>query len=502
MKTNHIKASCLFIFIFMAILNVNAQTEEEYLYSAREMADLRAAVVANPDSMELNEEYLAGFAKPEQAEKEYAKLITKFPNSAVLQIAIANKLGDFNPKRKQYLLRAAEIDPSNVENWENLASDAAFKGNKEDEIKYIQEAIKANPESLDLKARYVFLFSDDADEFKLKANEFIDAYPNSEQAITIFNIAGIVLKNDADKIQSGERMLKLFPDNESLVFLVAVVRLIDSYIMTEEYDKAIELAMEYKDKGEADLGLGEKLTLAQSLKGFDAKMKAAQFAEAKDQIINLRYRTLNGNDLGSLLMLKKAMALDANKETQAAFDSLIILQAYKPSLASQEALYKYGAKLNKSNEEVDKDVYQLVIKQSKEAKPFSIDSFDSEKKVTLEDLKGKITLLTFWYPACGPCRGEMPHFENAIKGVDREKFQYLGINIYREQDNLIKPFLDNTGFSFTPLGASKEIKKDYQIVAAPTNFIIDQEGRIVYSDFTVDAENEQMLTLMIESLMK
>src|SRR5690606_19483011 len=107
------------------------------------------------------------------------------------------------------------------------------------------------------------------------------------------------------------------------------------------------------------------------------------------------------------------------------------------------------------------------IKQSKEAKPFSIDSFDSEKKITLEDLKGKITLLTFWYPACGPCRGEMPHFENAIKGFDREKFQYLGINIYREQDNLIKPFLDNTGFSFTPLGASKEIKKDYQIVAAP-----------------------------------
>ncbi|WP_313516254.1 hypothetical protein [Sphingobacterium sp.] len=52
------------------------------------------------------------------------------------------------------------------------------------------------------------------------------------------------------------------------------------------------------------------------------------------------------------------------------------------------------------------------------------------------------------------------------------------------------------------LGAPFESKKDYQIVAAPTNFIIDQQGRIVYSDFTVDAENEQMLTLMIESMMK
>ncbi|WP_185211741.1 TlpA disulfide reductase family protein [Sphingobacterium mizutaii] len=502
MKIKLIQSTCLLIIFMACLVKLNAQTREEYLYSAMEMADLRAAVLAHPDSMELHEEYLAGFAKPEQAEIEYIKLIPKFPNSATFPIAIAKKLGDFNPKRKQYLLKAAEIDPKNVENWENLASDAAFKGNKDDEIRYIQEAIQANPASLDLKARYVFLFSDDADEFKVKANEFIDKYPNSEQAITIFNIAGIVLKNDADKIQSGERMLKLFPDNESLVFLVAVVRLVDSYIKTEQYDKAIELATKFKDKGEADLGLGEKLSLAQSLKESDARMKAGQFAEAKEQIINIQYRTLNGNDLGSLLMLKKALALDANKEAQAAYDSLIILQAHKPSLASQEAIYRYGAKLNKSNQVVDTDVYQHVMKRAENAKPFSLDSFDSEKKVTLEDLKGKVTLLTFWYPACGPCRGEMPHFENAIKGFDRDKFQYLGINIYREQDKLIKSFLDNTGFSFTPLGASKEIKRDYQIVAAPTNFIIDQQGRIVYSDFTVDAENEQMLTLMIESMMK
>lgn len=502
MINNSLKILALFLLVLVHTPSVYSQGTEEFLLPAKEMAALRAAVMANPDSMDLNEEYLAGFANPEQAEKEYAKIIAKHPKSATLQIAIANKLGDFSPKRQQYLLKAAEIDPSNIENWENLATDAAFKGNQEDEINYIEQAMKASPDNLDLKVRYVFLFSHNPSEFSAKANSFIEQYPKSEQALLIFNIAGLELENNEEKIKLGERMLTLFPEEESMVFLVAVTRLVNIYIMEGQYDQAIEVATKFKDKGEADFGLGKNLKLAQDLKLYEAKMSAGKYAEAKEQIINLQYRTLNGNDLGSLLVLNKALALDANKETQAAYDSLIIIQSTKPSIAVQEAIFAYGKKLGKTETDVKGDVYQLAISNSKEALPFSIDSFDSEQKVTLDDLKGKVTLLTFWYPACGPCRGEMPHFENAIKDIDRNKFKYLGVNIYREQDHLVQPFIENTGFTFKPLGASKEMKKDYKIYAAPTNIIVDQEGRIVYSDFMVDSDNEQMLTLMLESLIK
>ena len=37
--------------------------------------------------------------------------------------------------------------------------------------------------------------------------------------------------------------------------------------------------------------------------------------------------------------------------------------------------------------------------------------------------------------------------------------------------------------------------------AAPVNFLIDQEGRIIYSNFRIDGQNEASLELMINSVL-
>jgi hypothetical protein len=59
-----------------------------------------------------------------------------------------------------------------------------------------------------------------------------------------------------------------------------------------------------------------------------------------------------------------------------------------------------------------------------------------------------------------------------------------------------------TKFSFTPLRGNGEwAKQVYHVRGAPTNFLIDREGRIVYSDFMIDANNERMLELMINSVL-
>jgi thiol-disulfide isomerase/thioredoxin len=175
-------------------------------------------------------------------------------------------------------------------------------------------------------------------------------------------------------------------------------------------------------------------------------------------------------------------------------------QARTPDPEVQQALETYGHKLNKKKDEIKRELRALVAQNSRPAPAFEVDSYTSAGKVKLSDLKGKVVLLSFWYPGCGPCRGEMPHIEAALKGIDRNKLVYLGVNGLRDQDGFVLPFMKGTGYSFTPLGASGGITEAYGVRAYPTNLLIDQDGNIAYSRFMVNAANEKMLELMIRSL--
>jgi hypothetical protein len=96
----------------------------------------------------------------------------------------------------------------------------------------------------------------------------------------------------------------------------------------------------------------------------------------------------------------------------------------------------------------------------------------------------------------------MPHFENVLKKFDRTDLAFLGINVSPEQDDYVLPFMKGTKFSFTPLrGNGKWAGEVYHVRGEPTNFLIDQEGKIVYSNFMINGDNEQMLEMMINSML-
>ncbi len=65
------------------------------------------------------------------------------------------------------------------------------------------------------------------------------------------------------------------------------------------------------------------------------------------------------------------------------------------------------------------------------------------------------------------------------------------------------PFLKSSGYTFTPLAEDeKRDKGNLPSPGAPTNYLIDQDGRIIYSNFMIHGDNERMLELMIESMLQ
>lgn len=85
---------------------------------------------------------------------------------------------------------------------------------------------------------------------------------------------------------------------------------------------------------------------------------------------------------------------------------------------------------------------------------------------------------------------------------DTSKLAYIGINIAPTQNDYVLPFLKSSGHTFTPLeessGRDKGNLENHN--SAPTNFLIDQEGRIVFRDFLIDDTNEETLEGIISGL--
>jgi AhpC/TSA family. len=152
-----------------------------------------------------------------------------------------------------------------------------------------------------------------------------------------------------------------------------------------------------------------------------------------------------------LIALLKAETDAAAGNTAKAYNDLVQLFATTPGDEILAAITKYGAALGKNAAAIDKDIWDLRTAKMKPAPSFELGLYTDNKKARLEDYRGKVILLTFWFPGCGPCRGEFPHFENVLNKFDRKDVAYLAINIYPEQDEYVPHFMRSSGFTFTPL---------------------------------------------------
>ena len=128
------------------------------------------------------------------------------------------------------------------------------------------------------------------------------------------------------------------------------------------------------------------------------------------------------------------------------------------------------------------DRIKMVTESVNKAPNFSLKSV-SDSLYVLDELKGKVVLVNFWAIFCGPCRLEIPDFNELYEKYNKRGFEILGISTTDTKQNLEK-FLKAYKMDYPVLfGTPSEIQKVTAayggIYSIPQSFLIDKDGQII-----------------------
>jgi cytochrome c-type biogenesis protein len=96
----------------------------------------------------------------------------------------------------------------------------------------------------------------------------------------------------------------------------------------------------------------------------------------------------------------------------------------------------------------------------------------------LADLRGKVVLLNFWATWCGPCRGEIPEFNEMAREHGAKGFEVVGVTTHDSPEQ-IREFQKDIPQEYTVLlGGSDVPEKFNNGPGLPVTYVIDREGRV------------------------
>ena len=143
------------------------------------------------------------------------------------------------------------------------------------------------------------------------------------------------------------------------------------------------------------------------------------------------------------------------------------------------ALFSQDTLITFSQKEQVKNALQDIDK----APDFTLLSI-TDSSYTLSKMEGKVVLINFWATWCGPCRMEIPEFNELQKTYHERGLNILGISVSDNKKQL-KNFTKSFAVDYPLLyGSAKDMNKvmrDYDgVYAVPSSFLIGKNGNIIW----------------------
>lgn len=117
----------------------------------------------------------------------------------------------------------------------------------------------------------------------------------------------------------------------------------------------------------------------------------------------------------------------------------------------------------------------------RQAPPLAGQTLDG-RALTLEQLRGKPVLVTFWATSCPSCIEEMPHLVDLYRDLNPKGLEIIGVAMAYDPPEQVRALVKQRGIPFPiVLDSQEHIAQAFDNVRlTPTSVLISPEGRIVH----------------------
>jgi thiol-disulfide isomerase/thioredoxin len=108
---------------------------------------------------------------------------------------------------------------------------------------------------------------------------------------------------------------------------------------------------------------------------------------------------------------------------------------------------------------------------------FTVTDLDG-RTLSSTDLRGKVVLVNFWATWCPPCLAEIPDLI-ALQDKYRDQLVVVGVSEDEGPVDFVRKFARERRINYPIVMATPELQKVFPgVVALPTTFVLDTEGRV------------------------
>jgi thiol-disulfide isomerase/thioredoxin len=259
----------------------------------------------------------------------------------------------------------------------------------------------------------------------------------------------------------------------------------------------IKLGKELGEWKTAELGAEEIIAEAQTQGPRDAAIARYQFAlillgeglqKHKEEIFVRAHDEL-GKALAAYPAFPDALYIDGRVLAQ--------LKRDDESKASFEQFVKIRTMDDPDRQRALRYISRPELARARMAPPFSVTTVDG-RRVSMDDLQGKVVLLDFWATWCVPCREALPHIQKVAKKFQGEPLVILSVSLDSDEQKW-KDFIvknEMTWPQYRDGSFTGQISRMFGVNAIPHTFTIDADG-VLQDEHIGDASIEGKLKKLI-----